>query len=216
MPGEGDVTRERDTETQAGRRSAAPSRRERSRLARVTVRHLTASDYRVMPWKNGRGSTAEIAREPADAEFDWRVSMARVEEDGEFSIFPGCDRVILVLDGGGMVLRHREPGTEVLLGSLEPWTFSGDWSTSGALRSGPIHDFNVITRRGRAAAQVDVVRLEGAMRVDAPLSLLFCAEGSFAAAGIEVAANETLIADEPVTVASAGSAIVIRVALHRP
>lgn len=179
------------------------------------MRHLRAADYRVMPWRNGRGSTAEIARAPAEGEFDWRVSMARVEEDGAFSLFPGYDRVILALDGGGMVLRHREPGTEAVLGPLEPWTFSGDWSTTCALRSGPIRDFNVITRRGSVAAQVDVIGLDGSMQVDAPLSLLFCAGGGFMSAGIEVGTGETLIADEPVTIESLGSAIVVRVALRR-
>jgi len=168
-----------------------------------------------MRWKNGRGSTTEIARAPADGEFDWRVSMARVEEDGEFSLFPGYERVILALGGAGMVLRHREPGIEAILGPLEPWSFSGDWSTTCALRSGAISDFNVITRRGSATAQVDVVRLEGSMRFDAPLSLLFCADGHFTADGIEVGTGETLIADAPATIDTLGSAIVVRVALHR-
>lgn len=168
-----------------------------------------------MRWKNGRGSTTEIAREPAEGEFDWRVSMARVEEDGEFSLFPGYDRVILALDGDGMTLRHREPGTEAVLGPLEPWTFSGDWSTTCALRSGPISDFNVITRRGSVSAQVDVVRLEGPMRIDARPALLFCADGHFACGAIEVNTGETLIADEPVTIEPRASAIVVMVALDR-
>lgn len=168
-----------------------------------------------MRWKNGRGSTVEIAREPAEGDFDWRVSTARVDEDGEFSLFPGYDRVIIALDGGGLVLRHREPGTEVLLGSLEPWVFSDDWSTTCALRTGPVRDFNVITRRGGVSAQVDVLRLRGSVRVDAPLSLLFCADGRFTSAGIEVGIEETLIADAPLVLETADSAIVIRVGLRR-
>ena len=57
-------------------------------------------DYRLMPWKNGLGTTTEIAIHPAEADlagqpFDWRVSMADVTTDGEFSRFPGYDRSIL-------------------------------------------------------------------------------------------------------------------------
>ncbi|MBM7325185.1 HutD family protein, partial [Agrobacterium sp. S2] len=48
-----------------------------------------------MPWKNGGGVTTEIIVHPAKAsmaDFDWRISMANVAQDGPFSIFPGVDR----------------------------------------------------------------------------------------------------------------------------
>jgi environmental stress-induced protein Ves len=47
-----------------------------------------------MPWKNGGGETTEIAVFPDGAglsDFDWRVSMARVDGDGPFSSFPGIE-----------------------------------------------------------------------------------------------------------------------------
>ncbi|MGO6905167.1 HutD family protein, partial [Rhizobium ruizarguesonis] len=71
------------------------------------MRILRAGDYKRMPWKNGKGETVEIAVFPPDAsinDFDWRVSMATVAEDGPFSIFPGIDRTLAILDGNGMVL----------------------------------------------------------------------------------------------------------------
>ena len=55
------------------------------------MRILRASDHRVMLWKNGGGSTTEIAVFPPGAgigAFDWRVSMASVVGDGAFSAFP--------------------------------------------------------------------------------------------------------------------------------
>jgi len=56
---------------------------------------LQSSGYRAMVWKNGQGITHEIAREPAlgDA-FLWRLSIAEVAADGDFSLFPGADRTI--------------------------------------------------------------------------------------------------------------------------
>ena len=80
------------------------------------MRVLRAENYRRMPWKNGGGETVEIAVSPEGAglgDFDWRVSMARVEADGLFSVFPGVDRTLSILEGEGMVLdiEGREPVT---------------------------------------------------------------------------------------------------------
>ena len=118
---------------------------------------LTPEDYVQVPWKNGRGLTSEGAREPHHGEeFDWRVSMAGISEDGPFSHFPGYNRVIVALDGAGFSLVHAELDRTVLLGSLEPYEFSGDWATDCQLRGGPVRDFNVITARTRASARVEV------------------------------------------------------------
>ena len=67
-------------------------------------------NFKQMPWKNGLGVTTELAKRcwPADAEaFAWRVSRAAVASDGAFSAFPGVDRTLLVLPGGGpgLILR---------------------------------------------------------------------------------------------------------------
>ncbi len=72
------------------------------------VRLLTPADFHPMPWKNGAGRTTEIAVYPPGASLDaflWRVSIADVERDGPFSRFPGIDRTIVLLEGGGMRLR---------------------------------------------------------------------------------------------------------------
>jgi environmental stress-induced protein Ves len=55
------------------------------------VRIIRAGDCKATPWKNGDGSTTEIAIGPAGASleaFDWRVSMARVASMGHFPISP--------------------------------------------------------------------------------------------------------------------------------
>lgn len=118
---------------------------------------LTPEDYVEVPWRNGRGVTSEIAREPAAGDdFAWRVSMAGIAEDGPFSNFGGHNRVIVALDGAGFSLVHPQLDRSVLLGSLEPYEFSGDWETLCQLRGGPVRDFNVITARTRASARVEV------------------------------------------------------------
>src|SRR5690606_15272177 len=60
-----------------------------------------------LPWKNGGGSTTTIAVGPPEAgfdDFDWRVSLATISEDGPFSRFPGVDRTLALVDGHGMTL----------------------------------------------------------------------------------------------------------------
>lgn len=154
-----------------------------------------------MPWKNGLGVTTEIARFPLDGDFLWRVSTARIDQDGPFSQFPGYDRVILALDGG-FVLDHRETGTEALLGAMEPYAFPGDSTTLCALREGPVRDFNVITRRDAFHAHVDVVRLVRPLALDASgdVTLIYCAQGTVRVrcnATVDVAEGETILLRSP-------------------
>ena len=122
---------------------------------------IRLADCPVVPWKNGGGTTTEIALSPEGAgldAFDWRVSMAEVASDGPFSLFPGIDRTLTVLAGEGMELRieGREP---VMLGQgSDPVAFPGDVPTSAVLKKGPIRDLNVMTRRGRFRHHVRCVR----------------------------------------------------------
>ncbi|MBB3772905.1 hypothetical protein FHS55_003530 [Angulomicrobium tetraedrale] len=115
---------------------------------------LRAADHRVMPWKNGGGSTTEIAVFPANAGLDaflWRVSMAGVSEDGPFSAFPAIDRSLAVLAGEGIVLEVEGQAAERVERESAPARFPGDVRTRASLVGGPILDLNVMTRRGRYA-----------------------------------------------------------------
>jgi environmental stress-induced protein Ves len=73
-------------------------------------------DLRTLPpqrWKNGAGTTREIAVEPAGAgtdDFDWRLSLAEVDRDAPFSAFPGVDRCIVLLRGSHAARHPRNIG----------------------------------------------------------------------------------------------------------
>jgi environmental stress-induced protein Ves len=115
-----------------------------------------------MPWKNGGGSTTEIAISPdfADlATFDWRISTARVETPGPFSTFSGCDRTLCVIEGEGLVLTGLGPDSVYLTGESQPYAFPADKPVDCALLGGLVTDLNVMTRRGHFAH--DVIRLKG-------------------------------------------------------
>lgn len=120
-------------------------------------------DLRTLPsqrWKNGAGTTREIAVEPAGAgtdDFDWRLSLAEVEHDAPFSAFPGVDRCIVLLSGAGMALQEDGGAAAHELQTLQPWCFAGERAIEGRLTAGPCSDFNVMTRRGRWRADVRVL-----------------------------------------------------------
>jgi environmental stress-induced protein Ves len=120
------------------------------------MRILRAADRVSSPWKNGGGRTAEIAVHPKGAgleDFSWRVSTAIVARDGAFSIFPGVDRSLTVLEGD---LRLRPQGAPPI--TLDPTsaaaTFAGDAPCRGELLMGPVLDLNVMVRRDKFAARV--------------------------------------------------------------
>jgi uncharacterized protein len=89
---------------------------------------LRAADYPVMPWKNGGGTTSEILIEPPGADmanFDWRVSTARIDEASDFSRFPGVDWTLIVLSGA-MSLRGAVGERQQLDANIPPFAFPGE------------------------------------------------------------------------------------------
>ena len=119
--------------------------------------------FRICPWKNGQGSTTELyaAPSPEETDFLWRISMAGVTQNGDFSDFSGYDRVLLLLEGKGITLFFEDHGSLHLQNPLDLAHFSGDWKTRATLTEGAIRDFNVMTRRDRCTAEVRTFSEEG-------------------------------------------------------
>ncbi|MFI0843572.1 HutD family protein [Mesorhizobium sp. IMUNJ 23232] len=143
---------------------------------------IRAADHRVMRWKNGGGTTAEIAVSPPGGglnDFDWRLSMANVETDGPFSTFPGIDRTLSILEGEGIRLRVGANVPIELTKSSDPHFFAADVSASAELVAGPVLDLNVMSRRGRVAHAVRRLHLVEPVEIAAGGhdAAIFCAEG---------------------------------------
>jgi uncharacterized protein len=160
------------------------------------MRILKAGEYRRMPWRNGRGETAEVAIGPAGAtlgDFDWRVSMARVDGDGPFSIFPQTDRTLTVLRGDGMRLSVAGSAPVDMTRDSEPLAFPGDVAVEAALLGDTVTDLNVMTRRDRLKHSMRLLRVVESIELalKAPLVLLVCAE---ATAHVEVNAQTVTLA----------------------
>lgn len=153
------------------------------------IRHLTKADFRTMPWANGLGQTVEMIRVDGPDGMLWRLSMASVVEDGDFSIFPGIDRNLTVLDGDGFRLTGQ--GIDLDAAPLVPVAFPGDVPIRAEGVTGPCRDFNVMTARSLAQPQVKLV-LPGRIATGSTLCLFALTDG----AGL--AEHDLLIADEPV------------------
>ncbi|TNM50186.1 HutD family protein [Nocardioides albidus] len=122
-----------------------------------------AADLQRVPWRNGQGMTTEIALGGTPDDFAWRVSLAEVTQSGDFSAFPGIDRIIMLIEGGEMTL-HLPAATHVLR-TDEPFAFDGGLPVRCRVEQ-PTRDLNVMTRRGVAEATLDVRVLAGG---DAPV-----------------------------------------------
>lgn len=135
------------------------------------------------PWKNGGGTTRELACWPPGADmahFDWRVSVATIAHSGPFSCFAGVDRVITLLSGDGVRLRQAAAGIDHRLQQpLQPFAFAGDGGMDCDLLGGTSTDFNLMTRRGRWQGTVQV--LSGpAVLPPRPAGLLLAVRGRWA------------------------------------
>jgi len=164
--------------------------------------YLPAAGHRVMPWANGGGSTAEVAIFPPGAsvsarDFDWRISMARVEGDGPFSALPGFDRILTLMAGPGITLEAAGQGRFVLDRAYAKAEFPGDWAIAARLHGGPIDDLNVMTRRGRWLASIDILPVDGQVRIERRAVLILVGlEGAVSVEGRPLGPRDALLAPE--------------------
>jgi environmental stress-induced protein Ves len=160
---------------------------------------LRAPDYRSMPWKNGAGTTIEIAVFPAHASmenFIWRVSRAQVVADGGFSHFADIDRSLALLEGEGMRIQIGAHQLQVDQRN-NIVSFAGDVPLHAELLNGAISDFNLMSRR--SFCQHKLTHWIGAAnrQLADDIVLLYCAQGSgeliTGTATQQLCANETVL-----------------------
>jgi environmental stress-induced protein Ves len=175
------------------------------------VRILRSAGYRAIPWQNGRGVTRQIAAFPAEAGYEtleWQVSRPAIERDTPFSKLAGLDRQLLLVSGNGLALRVRSVEDRVdferrIDRPFEPFAFRGDWDVDCTLVGGAVEVLNVMTRRGRAGARVEI-REAGApalVRKAAGETLVVYAADPVAAYGVwgeeTVLPDDSILVDEP-------------------
>jgi hypothetical protein len=173
----------------------------------LAIRVIDASRHRRMPWKNGFGTTIEIAIDPPDADlggrFRWRLSVADVHRSGPFSAFPGYERTIMVIEGNGMDLAIGNDAPRRLDRLFEPFVFSGDARAECRLIEGPIRDFNIMVDRSVLRSHTAVWRLGAAAQsiaLSSPNHVIHCFDGAIDLVCDEIASPCRLGAGDTVVV----------------
>lgn len=157
----------------------------------MPIVRVSLNEQPVTPWKNGQGSTRQVAVDPPGATlaqgFRWRVSRAVVGQDGPFSPFPGVDRTLWLLRGAALTL--VVDGQERRLErAYDQVAFPGEAAVVGRLGEGPTEDLNLMHDRSQVDARSTLVRLRAleawSTRVAAPgQDLLLLLEGALHARG---------------------------------
>lgn len=130
------------------------------------TRVIAAAEYRRERWKNGAGWTRQIHAEPhADGAqgWDWRLSIAEIEQDAPFSAYPGIDRELVLLEGNGLRLCFEDGESRLLSPPHDRCRFAGERALRGELVDGPTRDFNLMWRRDTVEAQAWHRPLVGSM-----------------------------------------------------
>ncbi|MDP3262231.1 MAG: HutD family protein [Tabrizicola sp.] len=167
--------------------------------------HLTPADYRQQPWANGRGTTIELYRIETGDQLLLRLSMATVNEDGPFSLFPGIERNLTVLTGPGFTLTGDTLRLEAR--PLIPIAFPGDVPLTASDVIAPSTDFNVMTAR---ALPRPVVRVLSQANLNAGGRRAIFALGPTFVNGTALARHDLVVTDQPAILT--GHALVMDVA----
>ena len=171
------------------------------------LRVIGPSDYRRVLWKNGGGITQDVLLLPDGAshdDFDVRISLAPIVEEGPFSSFPGIDRHITRLSANALSLAFAQETRA--LNRLEPLYFDSVLQPRSLLPEGPAEVINVMTRRGRWHAQVMPATGGNGPLLAAPeggLVMLHAVTGTWqvgnAAGSVLVRPGETMLAGDAQT-----------------
>jgi len=139
----------------------------------LPVLHLPANGYRRLRWRNGAGWTREIlAAAPVEGgDWDWRLSIAEIEADGPYSLFPGVEREQVLLSGEGLALDFGAGDERALAPPHGRQRFAGDLPVAARRVSGRAEVFNLMWRPARVSARLWFRPLVGSM-------LLFVDPGS--------------------------------------
>lgn len=112
---------------------------------------IRSQSFQKVLWKNGKGSTTQMLINPADCDFSkdpfvYRLSSARVEGDGPFSVFNGMDRFLSILNDESMKISIGEK-EEIELKKGAVVKFSGDEVVESKLTGGAVLDLGLIYDR---------------------------------------------------------------------
>ncbi len=130
-------------------------------IYRGAMKLALLNEYKLMKWKNGLGETYEIDIFPKDSSlnelnFDYRISIAKVLNDNEFSLFPGYERSLTILTKAEGFLNEK------LLTSNSVVSFSGREKTFFKFKKPftELLDLGIIYRPQKITAKILLPNME--------------------------------------------------------
>lgn len=117
----------------------------------ASLRWLDPADFERQSWRNGAGSTLELARD-ARPDWRWRISVAVLESDTRFSAWAGTRRLFAPLDSPLQLAFGDREATEIA--RLQVLAFDGEEAPACTLPHGPGRAFNLMLRGAADAALI--------------------------------------------------------------
>lgn len=116
---------------------------------------LPANEHRRERWRNGLGWTRSILAWPGDgAQWDWRLSIAEIEQAVPWSAFPGVDREQVLLEGQGLRLRFGDGKVRELAPPFGRARYAGEAPVTGEPVDGRAVALNLMWRRDSVQADL--------------------------------------------------------------
>ncbi len=113
---------------------------------------LDPASYLRTPWKNGGGTTVDIAFS-GDV---WRFGRTPIVQPGAFSDYAGYDRVQVLVAGSGLVLETPQGDIDVRQ-PFHPVRFTGETRIVSRLESGPVEVVNLIGLRSQVKIDIAIL-----------------------------------------------------------
>jgi environmental stress-induced protein Ves len=174
-------------------------------------RHIPQSEFIEGQWRNGQGVSWEIAsyKKTGAADFSWRFAKARINNDVPFSIYPGMDRIFMMIEGQGMNLVFEGGKVLHVHEKFVPHEFSCDVPLFCKLLDGPSLDLNLFAARGAFRAECEVISLVGSKDLSVAETdvVFFALEGACELNGVHLLQGDAVIVqNESVVVCKAEGA----------
>lgn len=182
---------------------------------------LAASDRAEQRWRNGGGITAEVARssDGSNGQPLWRIAVATIASDGDFSEFPGIDRHLMPLGPDPLALRVDD--AEVVVPLRGVLSFRGEAHVRAVQVDRAGQDLNVMVARGHHTATLRELAVSPGLGIAAradEITMLLALDADLAARdhngrtwSLDTLDAVQLDPGQRVTAASTGAVAVIRI-----
>ena len=125
---------------------------------------IDATSFRRTPWKNGGGTTIDIADAyesgavPGDWDrMIWRFGRTPITTPGPFSNLAGIERMQVLVQGRGLVLRTGDGEIDIRL-PYRPVRFDGETKIASELEDGPVEVVNLMGDRTQVEIDLRVLQ----------------------------------------------------------